>query len=553
MPTWKVQSTLENEDIVSEILKIRGLTKKAEIATFLNPPPIKEWVTKLPTDFKDSLKKAKKLIEQAIKNETPIIIHGDYDADGICATAILYNTLKKELNYDKTFYMIPNRFDHGYGLSQNSIDTAIQQVSNPKKAEKPKKILFITVDSGITATDEVEYIKQLGHDVIITDHHQKPKKLPKPDCLVWNDQMVGAAVSWLLARTIGSKDAQSISLAALATVTDLQPVLDFNRTVVKAGLQVLNKNPPLGLNKLLQVAGRTKYEITTYDLGWVVGPRLNATGRMIEASESLKLLIEDDKDAVEEIAENLNQVNTQRQEKTFEMYDLAQDVDKENLPKIIFSHNEKYHEGIIGLVAARLVQKHYRPAVVISLSDGYGKGSVRSVRGVDIISILREFDELFEELGGHPMAAGFSIKKENIGVLEKKMLAYADENIGDELLQKVLNIDLKIPVELVNLELLKTLETLKPFGIGNEEPVFLSEGLGVTAADKVGAEGKHLSLKLLNNGDFYKAIWFYGGEKDLDFGVGDKVDVVYNIKKNEYNGRVYVDLVVKDLRKSGLD
>lgn len=552
MATWKVQSELGEKNIIAELLKLRGLTKKSQVREFLNPPLIKNLVKEFPKDFKDSLKKAQKIIQKTIKDGIPIIIHGDYDADGICATAILYNTLKKELKYDRTFYMIPNRFDHGYGLSIDSIDTALENAvetgDSQKNPKTPKKALFITVDSGITAVDEVKYIKKLGHDVIITDHHQKPKKPPEPDCLVWNDEMVGSTISWMLARTIGSKDSHSISLAALATVTDLQPVLGFNRTIVKAGLQVLNTNPPKGIKKLLEISGRGKYEVSTYDLGWIVGPRLNATGRMVEGSESLKLLIEEDELEVERIAMKLNQVNIQRQEKTFEMYDLAQDFDEENLPKIIFSRNEKYHEGIIGLVAARLVQKYFKPAVVISLSDGYGKGSVRSVPGIDIISILRKFDDIFEELGGHPMAAGFSIKEEKIPELEKRLLDYAKKHIDEELLKKVILIDLKIPIDKVSLDLFEKLERLKPFGIGNEEPVFLSENLGVASVNKVGAEKKHLSMKLFGNGNFYKAIWFYGSENEIKIDVGNKIDVVYNLKRNEYNGNTYVDLVVKDIK-----
>jgi single-stranded-DNA-specific exonuclease len=550
MKRWNILADYDpSKDIVTLILKNRGIQTDADINTFLNPPVLTECFNDLSSELKKSLKNAKELIEEAVRSDLPIVIHGDYDADGISSTAILYNTIKNELKHEKTFYFIPNRFEHGYGISKKSVDEVIESITK-QLGKVPGNILFVTVDSGITAVDETAYIKSLGHKIIITDHHQKPDTLPDADCIVWYDQVVGATLSWMLSKVLGSKDTQTICFAALATVTDLQQVVGFNRSIVKRGLEVLNTNPPIGLKKLMQVAGKKGDEVTTYDLGWLIGPRLNASGRLVDATDSLLLLLSKYEAAAEDLAFKLNKVNSERQDKTFEMYGLVANFEENKIPKIIFSAHTDYHEGIIGLVAARIVQKYYRPSVVISLSEDFGKGSVRSIPGVDIISYLRRFEDLFISLGGHPMAAGFTIKKENISVLETKMLELADELVRDDLLIPVLDIDLRIPINIISHEFLALVERLKPFGLGNEEPVFVSEGLGVAEVNLVGKESQHLSLKIYNEGSYYKAIYFNGASYANGLTYGDKIDLVYTVKKNEYNGKTYIDLVVKDLKKA---
>jgi single-stranded-DNA-specific exonuclease len=548
MKKWNILSQTgqcSHENIQKLLLKNRGFVKKAEIEEFLNPLSIETYVKKLPLEFRQSLKKAKDIILKAISDKKPIIIYGDYDSDGINATAILYSTIKDELKYKNVSYFIPNRFDHGYGLTIRALDVV---VSTQKKENLP---LVVTVDTGITAFEEVSYLKSLGYSVILTDHHQGPKAPPPADCIVWCDEISGAGISYLLSRVLGSKNKESIALAALATVTDLYPVVGINRSIVKSGLKVLNVSPPLGLKKLIKVSGKEGFEVTTYDLGWVLGPRLNASGRLKDANVSLELLLEKNEKRAEALAAKLNESNIARQDKTLEMYGIASSFDESNLPRILFSRDKNYHEGIIGLVAAKLSQKYYRPAVVISLSEEYGKGSVRSVSGVNIIEMLRNFEDLFESLGGHPMAAGFTIKIENIPVLEERMLELATSVISDELLTPVLDIDLKMPIGCADLSLLKEIEKLKPFGLGNSEPVFMSESLSVTKIDKMGKESQHVRLALYDGKKFYKAVWFNGAELASDLSLGAKIDIVYTLKRNEYNGSVYVDLVVRDVRVLG--
>lgn len=537
--------------VVDLLLANKGIVAQEDKEKFLNPPPILSLIKNFPQDFKSSLRKAKEIILQAIEINTPIVIHGDYDADGICSTAILYKIIKNELNYKNCFYFIPNRFEHGYGLSNDSIDDAVKMVNEKLDGlgKKSDKILFITVDSGITAAPQVDYIKTLGHDVIITDHHQKPDVLPKADCLIWDDEVVAASISWILGRVLGSKDQKTLGLCALATVTDLQPLRSYNRSIVKEGLEVLNKNPVLGIKKLMEVSGRSGGDITTYDLGWVLGPRLNASGRLEEAANALELLLENDENKALQIAQNLNQINSQRQDRTIEMFEIASIDENAAVPKIIISANENYHEGIIGLVAAKLAQKYYRPAVVISLSDKYGKGSVRSIKGIDVISLLRRFEDLFLNLGGHPLAAGFTILKENLQALESKLYEALDEFEDTSLFFPGLEIDLKILLSLVDVGFVKQIEVLKPFGIENREPLFLSTNVGVTSINLVGKEQKHLSLRLFGEGKVYKAIFFNGVDEIDNLNTGDKVDVVYSVKTNEFNGNINVELIIKDLVK----
>lgn len=541
MFNWNVLGKYDpGKDVIETILKNRGIKNVKE---FLSNKTLNECFDQMPKDFKKSLNEAKDIVDTAIKKDIPIVVFGDYDSDGINATAILYNFFKDEKGYENIHYFIPNRFEHSYGITISAIDDIL------RKFKKEKEMLFITVDVGITAYKEIEYIKSLGHKVILTDHHQRPDKIPNADCVLWSDQICGAVISWILSKALGSKNKQSLANAALATITDLQTLVGFNRVVVKYGLSILNNNPPLGLKKLLSISGKEEGEITTYELGWVLGPRLNASGRLETAEDSIRLLIEKDEKVLSELALKLNTKNIQRQEKTLEMYEIASEFKDNNLPKIIFSVDKKYHEGIIGLVAAKLTQKYYRPSIVICLMDKYGKGSVRSVPGVNIIEILRKYEDLFIDLGGHPMAAGFTIDKENIDKFKKKIEKYAEENINEKDLIPSINIDLNIPANLISEKLVNLIDSLKPFGLGNDQPVFLTQNLGVVSCDMIGKNQQHLKLSLYDGKKYYKAVYFDGAKSCKDLNIGSKIDLVYTLKKNEYNGNRNIDLIVKDFRK----
>ncbi len=535
---WKVFSVPDDKSkIVEVLLNKRGIFSEEEKKDFLNPPKVEKYIKNLSGEFKVSLERSRRIILNAIKEEDLIIIYGDYDADGVCATAILYKVIKDELKYENCSYFIPNRFDHGYGLSIKSIDECLE-----KLGKKGIKALFITVDTGITAVDEVDYIKSLNHRVIVTDHHQKSSKIPQADCVVWNDNVVGSTIAWYVSKELGSNDPHSLALACIATITDVQPILGFNRSLVKEGLEILNSNPPMGIRKLMDVSGK-KGEITTYDLGWIIGPRLNASGRLVDAYDSLNLFLNKDPLELERVAKKLNDTNIERQEKTIEMLEMVDVTDS----KIIISGHSDYHEGIIGLVAARLTQKYYRPSIVLSLGDDYAKASVRSIPGIDIIEILRKFDNSFLNLGGHPMAAGFTIKKDKLELLTQFLKEYMDNNVDESVFTPVLSVDAEIPLTFIDPTFLKDINKLKPFGMGNSEPLFLSQNVGIGSVNTVGKENQHLSFRFESSNKFYKGIFFNEGNRLSDLKLGQHVSVIYSIKENNFNGKTSIDIIVKDI------
>ncbi len=543
---WNIRSSYSDEkNIVDILLQNRNINTQEDKELFLNPPSISELLKRLPREFLESLSLAKKQIQHAISQDTPILIYGDYDADGICATAILYSTITKELGYTKCAYFIPNRFDHGYGLSLGSIADVEKLLGEKFNA---KSALLITVDTGITAVAEVAHLKSQGFQVIVTDHHQRPSELPQADCIVWCDQMVGSGISWVLSKVLGSKDPQLLSLACIATITDLQPLTGINRVLVRDGLEILNTNPLLGLRKLFEVSGTKLGDLSTYQLGWVVGPRLNATGRLLDASAAVELLLESNESKALELAHKLNSINLDRQNKTLEMYDLAYNNEDADLPSVIVTSHKDFHEGIIGLVASKLVQKYYRPSVVISITDGHGKGSVRSISGINIIEALRKFEHLFESLGGHPMAAGFSIKTENIEQLKNSLNTLISTTYPAEVFVPSLEIDCSIPLDVLSLDFFSEVDSLRPYGVGNPEPLFACLQVGVAGFDLVGKENNHLSLSLYDNGITQKAIYFDGKDLAANLSMGSRVDIAYTLSKNVFNGREKLNIIVKDMR-----
>jgi len=545
MKKWVIKrSYSERADVLSGLLHNRGI-EPAEREQFLNPPSISYYLKHLPPTFKASLKKAQEEITQAIKQNTPIIIHGDYDADGICATAILYKTLTETLGYKKVLYFIPNRFDQGYGLSLDSVKEIDKLALDNYRGQGG---LIITVDCGITAeTQVIKSAHDLGFKLIIADHHQKKESDPQVPVVLWNDSMVGAGIALVLSIILGLKDEQLLSLAGIATVTDLAPLKGFNRALVKKSLIILNTNPPPGIKSLLAVSGRAGGEVSVYDLGYIIGPRLNAAGRLDSAHDSLKLLLEKCEDETAKIAQKLNAVNMERQEMTQRMFELAGKLVVSSSDKVILAASPEFHEGVIGLVAGKLAQKYYKPAIVISVNGDTAKGSARSVAGVNIIELLRHFESRFIGLGGHPMAAGFSLKKENLEQFTADFIKFTQETVSPDLLIPVLNIDLELPLSVVDADLLKEVDQLKPYGIANPEPLFLSRDVGVAGSDFVGRDGAHLSLKLFDGQSTYKAILFDAKNLGfLGFDLGTKLDIVYAAAIKEFNGRVSLDLVIKD-------
>lgn len=543
MYDWEILSNPENLEILKAKLiesKLKNFTEEE----FYNPPhPVNLLNDKyFEVDFFDSIKKAKEIINQAISDNLLILIHGDYDADGVCATTILYQTLKNTLNYQNVFCLIPDRFEDGYGLSDKTIKKLLDIAFN-------QNFLLITVDCGITSVSQVEYLKNLGNKVIITDHHHKPEVTPDADAIVWNDNVVGSTISWLLSLGLGNKDPKVMALASIATVTDVFPLIGFNRSLIKHGLDSLRSSPPLSIETILDFNNKNYKEISVYEIGFVIGPRLNSSGRIGSADTSLDLLNAENRNKAWELVSVINEINLQRQKITDDSLSIL-NIDSGNLPKVLIVFNENFHEGVMGLVASKLVQKYNRPALVISNNEDKYKGSARSIKGVNIIEILKKFSEDFISVGGHELAAGFSLAPEKFLEVKDKIENHFETELKDFNFNKKITIAAIIDSSIIGLELLKFLNKLEPFGNGNEEPLFCVKNLSIKEIKFLGEKKNHLSLLITDGVRDFKGIIFGYEPETYDLYLGLKIDIAFKIRKNEYRGNTSIDLNIVDIKNS---
>jgi len=500
---------------------------------------IKEVRSFLGNDFFVAINKAVKCIFESISNGENIVIHGDYDADGVTSTALLWQAIYEEIGYKNVFPYIPSRFEQGYGLSYDSLKFINQKYFEDKKG------LLITVDCGITAVEQVKYAKQSDIKVLLTDHHQKSRTIPKPDVLLWTDKLCGVGIAYFLAKKLLNKDDFGLDLFAIGTVADLQPLTNVNRILVKKGLEQINLRPRLGIKKLLDVAGFER-QIKAKDIGWVIAPRINASGRLYSAFDSLRLMCTKDNTLAKQLAKKLDNINKERKEKTESMIKIAEQQLTNDLASFIVSEN--FHEGIVGLVAGRLTQKYYKPALVLQVEDNIAKGSARSIPEIDIIKLLRQFEGEFINLGGHSAAAGFSIKLDNVENLKTKIFNYLNNTYNNKLFSASLSIEFPIDLDFIGGDLWNLIMQYEPFGIQNKEPLFLLPNLRIVDIKSVG-KGKHLSLNLTNEKHFVKSIAFGMGSMldELDFDT--KVDVVGSILENVWNGNTSYQIKISDIKK----
>lgn len=510
---WNILNEGKNsEDIIAVLLKNRGIKSldllKLDKITF------------------PGLVAAAKRIKKGIKDKESIVVYGDYDADGICATAIMWETLR-DLGA-KVMPFIPQREKEGYGLSKEGVD----EITDCQ--------LLITVDSGIVANSAVEYAKKKGMDVIVIDHHEKPKKLPKAKVIVHTNKLCAAGMAYILSKKLGGRE-DLLELAAIATVTDMMPLVDWNRAIVKLGLEKLNKTNRSGLRALFNVAGIEK--VGTYEIGYMIGPRLNASGRIESALTALRMLCTRDFSKALEWAKLLNDTNRTRQIMTEEMTTHAlQNTGLSSTEKIIVIESETYHQGVIGLVAGKLVEKYYLPAIVISRGETISKASARSIGGFNIIEAIREFENLLVNAGGHPMAAGFTIETTRIKSFETKIKSYAQKTVTAAMLERTLRVDMELDLGKISIDLYKKIAEMEPFGLGNPEPVFAGDGK-IENVRTVGQGGKH--LKLVVSG--FDAIGFGMGSLAAKLKVGDLVRIAYSIVLDTFNGNHKLQLKIKDL------
>lgn len=548
---WEILSKpkFKNEEqIVKALLKNRNIKNEND---FFEPADPTKITLKTLEISEIQIKKAIDRIKKAKKNGEHAIIYGDYDADGITGTATMWETLNSVgVN---VLPHIPDRFSEGYGLNLESVKKL--------KNEDPKLSLIITVDHGITAGDKVKKLESLGIDMIITDHHQMGSVKPKPLALIYTTKIGGSALAWVFAREILKKVGplqqrsdlineakKRLELAAIGTIADQLPLTGPNRSIVKHGLVALNNTKRPGLKALQKEAG-IKNEIGTYEVGFLIAPRINSMGRLKHGIESLRLLCTGIPSKAKDLAIHIGRTNSDRQKIVEEVVDHARkyfEGIKEQ--SVIVLADEKYHEGVIGLAAARLVEEFYRPAIVLSKKGNVAKASARSIPGFNIIENIRKLESLYIEGGGHPMAAGFSIKVEKISEFTRQINKIAKPILTPEILSKKIKVDMEMDFSHLTMKLLHELQKFAPTGIGNPEPSFLSTGVEILDARTVGREAKHIKLKLKQDGQVFDSIYFGGGKIYSDLTPDSKIDIVYRLEENVWNDKRSLQLVIKDLR-----
>lgn len=535
---WEIldkSKIVDVEDLISIILKNRGLKNKKEINNFLNPKrPIDIKIEDLGIP-KESVDKVLKRLKVAKEKKERVVIFGDYDADGVCATAILWETLYKQ-GFDALPY-IPDRFDEGYGIKKESFEN--------EKILKLKPELIITVDNGIVAFDALNKAKELGIDVVVVDHHTKaddikgnPKEL-NTEFILHSTLVCGSALSWFLSKELG--DEQGLDLVALGTVADQMPLVGINRSLVKFGIEEINRTKRIGLKELVKSAGISTVGI--YEIGFILAPRINAMGRLGDSIDSLRLLCTKDKNKSQTLSNVLNETNLKRQKIVEDvLVRTLKELNEEN--KIVVVSGD-YHEGVIGLASGRVTEKLYKPSIVISRGLKISKASARSIPGFNIIEAIKNTGLIIEG-GGHPMAAGFSIETENIEVFTEKINNDSGSFLTEDLLSKKIKIDAIIDFDLINQTIIDAIKQLEPFGNGNYSPIFVSKDVEIIESKKVGNDGKHLKLKLSQNKILIDAIWF-NAKKDFVISNTVKAKIAFTVEENTWNGRTDIQINIKDL------
>lgn len=503
----------------------------------------------------DGMEEAVCRILSAIENKEKIVIYGDYDVDGITATATVYKFLKSQ-GADVSFY-IPDRFSEGYGINILAIN----------KIARSGAKLMITVDCGITAVGEVEFAKTQGLDIIITDHHTCREELPKAVSVINPKRAdssypfsglagVGVAFKLVLALAIklGMNTRQVfmeyVDMVALGTIADVVPLIDENRVIADKGINSIENTNNKGIRALMDIAGAGGKTIDANSVAFFASPRLNAAGRLESASLSVELMICDDDKRAKEIAEHLDSLNAERKEieqKIFEeAYKKAEEMGEDKLVYVISGEN--WNHGVIGIVASRIAEMFYRPCILISVENGKGKGSGRSVPEMNLFDALSDCEELLTAFGGHSQAAGLSIQADKIEEFSKKINEYAKKNVDVATLVPKLEIDCNLSGASVTMQAAKMLEALAPFGEGNEIPVFSMRDLKVMASQPMGVDKKHLRVRLSDGNNIFNAVGFGMGELSEKLMPGTVVSIAFNMNINTYQGNESLQLILKDIK-----
>ncbi len=542
--------------VLRQILFNRGLTDPAAVQAFLDGRYLASTDPFLLAD----MEKAVLRIQQAIENDEMIVVYGDFDADGVTATVLLVQALRGlGLSRSQVIPYIPDRVDEGYGLNDEALVSLKERGAG----------LVISVDCGIRSVAEVTQANALGLDMIITDHHSLGRDLPpaqaiinprRPDSHYPEKALAGVGIAFKLAQALRLHlpqraqfvDEELLDLVAIGTVADLAPLKGENRRLVLAGLEVLNQAQRPGVAALAQVSGLKPGRLTAESIGFGLGPRINAAGRLAHAYTAAKLLAVNNHIMAQQLAHELNSLNKKRQQLTAELSERAEAMVDPN-DFILIAGGEEFLSGIVGLVASRLAERNYRPAIVLEKGDTESRASCRSIPEFHITEALDETAELLVRHGGHAQAAGFTVTNENLDLFIERISQIAEQKLADQVLLPKITIDAEIPLTTVDWALHDSLAQLEPTGYANATPIFLSRGVEVIHHRPVGRDGSHLQLRV-SSGDNGSSRILPG----IAFGQGtwasmmpQFVDLVYTIGVNEWNGRRDLQLMVQDLRPAG--
>ena len=493
-------------------------------------------------------------LQAAVVSGENIVIYGDYDADGVTATALLVDVLRR-IGASVGHY-IPNRFNEGYGLNHDAL-TKIRERGGE---------LVITVDCGVRAVDEIEHAVSLGLDVIVTDHHQPGTCLP-PALAVINPsqrgdsypfkELAGVGVAYKLAqallRRLGQPEPiESLDLVAIGTVADIVPLYGENRQLVRMGLEQLNRTQRLGLRAIIETIGHEFGHLNTTTIGFGIGPRLNAAGRLDSAERAFNLLMAIEEMEAKQLANQLEEINRERQHITREMVEQArtQGVGKDPPPLLIIAIDPGFNQGVIGLAASRLVEEFYRPSIVAAYGEKVIRGSARSIPEFHITEALDECEELLERYGGHSAAAGFSVRNERFDEFKQRINQVATEKLAEIELRPTLTVDAVVRFSDLDWSLHEFIERMEPCGYGNPFPVLAVQDVEVVSKRTVGAEGRHLKLTMRDEQKkVFDAIAFRQGHfyKDLP----QRVDLAFRLERNDYRGVSSLQLNVLNIRPAG--
>jgi single-stranded-DNA-specific exonuclease len=548
---WKILPPVPDEylnasdlsPLVAQLLYNRGV-KSEEIDPFLSADRRLEGNPFLLPDILWAVSR----VYKAVLAQEKIAVYGDFDVDGVTATVILVEGLSK-LGAEVIAY-IPDRVNEGHGL----------KISALEKLQAQGASLVITVDCGVTDLAEVKQARKMGVDMIITDHHIPLGSLPRAiavvdpkrkDSVYPYPDLAGAGVAFKFLQALFHKDNRGkwltrlLDLVVLATVTDLVTLVGENRYLVKEGLKELSNSSRVGIQEMVKLAGLRPSELDAEDISWVLGPRLNAAGRMNNASTSYQLLTTQSPEEARLLALELEEKNTERQKLTNEVLSRAREklAAKLHLP-VLIEGDESYSVGVIGLVAGKLVDEFYKPAIIISLGPELCQGSCRSIPEFDVAVALEECHNLLTSFGGHPLAAGFTVTRQNLAQLEERITRLATDQLGHLDLRPEIAIDAELPLSTFSGETFNLMQKLSPFGQGNPEPTFLTRQVEVVECRNFGNHGEWLRLKLKQGNVTWQAVDFESRKTREE--IPSYIDIVYNLEKSRWNGEEVLGLKLRD-------